>query len=488
MNATTMRHADLSTLERQVENDLKQIAHPHLPWVLPHRGPDGAPMLDVLIIGAGQSGITAAFGLQRDRIDNVLVIDQAPYGKEGPWSTYARMHTLRNPKDYTGPDLDVPSLTCQSWFEAVYGAAAWEALEIVSKDDWAAYLLWVRKMTGVRVENDTALVALDPVGIPVAPDAVDGMSDQVFAATLRTDAGTRIVHARKIVLATGQESMGRWTLPHVIEALPAACRARAADPIDFAALRGRRVVVIGAGASAFDNAGAALEAGASDVKLLCRRMAAQVVQPYRWLTFRGFLRHFSALDDAWRWRFMNHVFQLREGFTQATYDRCIAHDTFDVVTGAELHGAQLRDGAVHLQTAAGDLVADFVICAIGIEIDVSRRPELAAAAGNIATWGDRYTPPDDEKNPRMGGFPYLNDDYSFAEKVPGLTPWLRNVHLFSIASTVSFGPSGSSINALTTAIPKLVTGVGRGLFCDDVERYWRSLNDYDVPQAVLRSR
>jgi len=62
------------------------------------------------------------------------------------------------------------------------------------------------------------------------------------------------------------------------------------------------------------------------------------------------------------------------------------------------------------------------------------------------------------------------------------------VHLFAIGSTMSFGASGSSINAMTTAIPKLVHGLTRGLFRDDVEVHWQSLLDYDVPQAVLPVR
>ena len=50
---------------------------------------------------------------------------------------------------------------------------------------------------------------------------------------------------------------------------------------------------------------------------------------------------------------------------------------------------------------------------------------------------------------------------------------------------MSFGPSGSSINAMTTAVPKLVNGLTRGLFRADVERHWASLRAYDVPQAVV---
>jgi FAD-dependent urate hydroxylase len=65
-------------------------------------------MLDVLIIGAGLCGQTAAFALAREGIRNVRTVDRAERGREGPWGTYARMDTLRSPKHLTGPDLGSP--------------------------------------------------------------------------------------------------------------------------------------------------------------------------------------------------------------------------------------------------------------------------------------------------------------------------------------------------------------------------------------------
>ena len=47
-------------------------------------------------------------------------------------------------------------------------------------------------------------------------------------------------------------------------------------------------------------------------------------------------------------------------------------------------------------------------------------------------------------------------------------------------------PSASgSINAMTTAVPKLVNGLTRGLFRADIDKYWASFSAYDVPQAVV---
>ena len=89
----------IAALTAQVRRDLARIAHPRMPWLQARPAPGGEPALDVLIVGAGQSGLAIAFGLMRAQVDNILVIDKAEYGREGPWLTYARMRTLRSPKD-----------------------------------------------------------------------------------------------------------------------------------------------------------------------------------------------------------------------------------------------------------------------------------------------------------------------------------------------------------------------------------------------------
>lgn len=75
---------------------------------------------------------------------NVVVLDENLEGLEGPWVTYARMVTLRTNKSLTGPDLGIPSLTFQAFYEAKFGDAAWEALDKIPKEEWMAYLVWYR--------------------------------------------------------------------------------------------------------------------------------------------------------------------------------------------------------------------------------------------------------------------------------------------------------------------------------------------------------
>lgn len=286
---------------------------------MPERsGPDGLPVLNVLVVGAGQGGAALAFQLSRDRVPGVLVVDQAERGFEGPWRTFARMPTLRSPKEFTGPDLGIPSLTYAAWHTAVYGAADWRDLDLIRTQDWAEYLLWVRNTTGVTVRNQTRVVRIEPVASEF----------RLFKVGLLKQAQRLDVFARNIVLASGQDGVGRWWVPEFVEALPREYWRHSAESIDFSALRDKRVAVLGAGASAADNAAVALEHGAAEVHMFVRRSKLQRIQPYRWITFAGFLKALPDLDDAWRWRFMQQVLGMRESIPQNTYDRMRKHSNF----------------------------------------------------------------------------------------------------------------------------------------------------------------
>ncbi|WP_270933969.1 NAD(P)-binding domain-containing protein [Falsiroseomonas oryzae] len=462
----------LAELEADVARDLALIAHPRMDWLQP-KSSGGRPVLDVLIVGGGQCGVVTGFALLREKVRNILVIDRAEAGREGPWLTYARMPNLRSWKDQSGPDLGIPSLTYQAWHEAQFGTAAWEALKLIPKELWNDYLLWLRRVTGVPVRN----------GVEAGRIAPARTDDGLPCLQVETSAGPML--ARKVVLATGQEDAGRWWMPGFVADLPPPCRAHSADAIDFARLRGKVVAVLGAGASAFDNAATALEHGAAEVHLFCRRAEPQLVQPYRWLTFGGFLQNLHAVPDEWRWRFMAHVLGLREAFPQDTWDRCARHANFRMHVGRPWTDARMQDGRVRLDTPRGPFTADFLVCGTGVRMDYAAVPTLAGFAHNIARWSDRYTPPAQEADERLAEFPYLAPDYGFLEREAGETPWIRDIHLFGISTTMSFGPAGASINAMVYAVPRLAQGLIRGLFEADLPRLWQAYQAYDVKIAQI---
>jgi cation diffusion facilitator CzcD-associated flavoprotein CzcO len=463
----------LAALEADVSRDLALIAHPRMDWLHPKTS-GGRPVLDVLVIGGGQCGVVTGFALLREKVRNILVIDRAPEGREGPWRSYARMPNLRSWKDQSGPDLGIPSLTYQAWHEAQHGTAAWEKLRLIPKELWNDYLLWYRRVTGVPVRN----------GVEAGRIAPARTDDGLPCLEVETSAGPML--ARKVVLATGQEDAGRWWMPDFVAALPTGMRAHSADDIDFTRLRGKVVAVLGAGASAFDNAATALEHGAAEVHLFCRRAEPQLVQPYRWLTFAGFLQTMHAMPDEWRWRFMAHVLGLREAFPQDTWDRTARFPNFRMHVGRGWTDARVTaDRRVALDTDRGAFTADFLICGTGVRMDYAAVPMLAGFHANIARWSDRYAPPPDEADERLAAFPYLAPDYGFAEREPGATPWIRDIHLFGISTSMSFGPAGASINAMVYAVPRLAQGVIRGLFEADLPRLWTDYRAYDVKIAEL---
>jgi len=113
----------LADLETRILRDLSLTDYPARSWV-PSRRYNDQPVLDVLIVGAGQGGLAVTFHLMRERVSNIMLIDQRKEGEEGPWTNFARMLTLRTPKYLTGPDLGIPSLTPRAWYEAKHGADA----------------------------------------------------------------------------------------------------------------------------------------------------------------------------------------------------------------------------------------------------------------------------------------------------------------------------------------------------------------------------
>ena len=150
-------------LNERVRRELKYLSYPSREWTIP-RYRDGARVLDVLIVGGGQSGLATAFGLKRECVNNIKIVDRNPRGFEGPWRRFARMAGLRTSKDVWGIDFGIPSLTARSWYEAKYGRRAWDKIERFPADVWREYLDWFRDVLQLPVENDTEVTLIEPDG------------------------------------------------------------------------------------------------------------------------------------------------------------------------------------------------------------------------------------------------------------------------------------------------------------------------------------
>ncbi|MBB3172788.1 cation diffusion facilitator CzcD-associated flavoprotein CzcO [Endobacter medicaginis] len=470
------RLSPLAALEAQVRQDLERVAYPAPLWV-PPRTAGGAPVLDVAIVGGGQGGLGAAFGLMRERIVNIRIFDRGEPGLEGPWVTFARMLTLRTPKHVTGPDGGIPSLTPQSWFEARYGAEAWETLDKISRHDWQDYLRWFRAVLSLPVQNHSEVVDIEP--------ATDDTGDRILRLSVLGPDGPQTHYTRKVVLATGIAGSGRWQIPASIsQALPEDRYAHTAAEIDFERLRGARIAVLGAGASAFDNAATALEGGAGSVTLCLRRRVIPSVNPYRWMEQAGFLGHHAELPDRLRWEFMRHIFDLNQPPPQDTFWRCRRHTNFSFRTGAPFLDIRMQGNEVIATLPEGELAFDFLIVGTGFEVDFAQRPETARFAGQIALWRDRYTPEPGSEHALLGTYPYLGDAFQFVERDAGAAPELADIHNFTFGATPSMGLSGASISGMKYGVARLVSGIARDLYRTDAERHLVSLRAYETPELT----
>lgn len=468
--------ARLAALAERVRDDLRIVRHPSRAWVPPVTAPDGSEALDVLVVGAGQCGLATAFALHMECVERVRVIDRAPRGREGPWVTFARMVTLRTPKHLVGPDLGIPSLTPQAWFVAKYGAPAWAALGRIAREVWMDYLDWYRTVLALPVENDTTLRRLE---------GVRSGAGWLVAATLDTPAGRTVVHARRVVLATGMDGSGEWAPPAFLaDRLPRHRYAHTAEAIDYAALAGRRIGILGAGASAFDNAGTALEAGVASVDLFFRRERLPVVNPNRWMEQSGILAHWGDLDDLRRWRWLRHFFVVNQPPPQDTFERCVAFDDFRLHARAPWTAVREHDGAVEVTTPQGTHRFDFVVAGTGFVVDLARREDHAGFASDVALWRDRFTPPAGEDHPVLPLYPYLGAGFEYVERTPGAKPWIAQIHNFTWGSHLSNGISGGAISPMRYALRRLVPAITRGLFLEDADRHYASLLAYDEAELV----
>jgi len=452
----------LAALERQVHADLFALRHPEKIWVPAKTSPDGAHVYNVIVAGSGQAGLAVGGLLRREGVDNVLLIDKAAQGREGVWHDFARMPEIRSPKHYPGPDQGLPNLTYEAWHRAGFGDASWDAIELVPLPQWTAYLVWVRRVLDLPIRNQTELTGIHrhPAGLEL---------------TVQTPAGAERLVCRRLVLATGHDGTGRWWMPPYLEALPHHLRAQAAQPIDFAALEGKTVAVLGIGASAGDNAIAALEAGAEAVHMFCRRDTIRRQQVYRWVMSAGFLRHCHELDDEWRWRFVTYVLETRMAMPPNTWRAVSSLPGFHLHTGANWRDARVDGGRVAIDTEKGPFTADFVIACTGHDQDLAARPELAPLAEHVLLWRDAYQPPEHEQNERLARYPYLDRNFCFMEKEKGQAPWLSRIHDFTFGPTLSFGPSGCSISTLRLTVEMLVAGITRELLKEDVADHWQAL-------------
>jgi cation diffusion facilitator CzcD-associated flavoprotein CzcO len=259
--------------------------------------------------------------------------------------------------------------------------------------------------------------------------------------------------------------------------------AHSSDAIKFEALRGKRVVVIGVGASAVENAAEAAEAGAAEVRMLARRKKMPTINKMMGIGSFGFSAGYAALPDEWRWRFMHYSFATQTPAPHGSTRRANRQDAVFFHFGAPVTDVRLHDEALAIEIEGGrHLAADFLILGTGFTTDPMARTEFGKTAAEIQLWEDVYTPPPDEQDHDLARFPYLNPDFTFREKVPGSAPWLANVYCFNYGATASLGKISGDIPGISEGAAWLTRDIAATLYREDIEAHWQRLQEYAKPE------
>ena len=494
----------LAELEALLGRDLQLLNYPPNNWVAPRAAQPTAAgahrVADVVIIGAGMCGLSAAFALLRRGVRNLRVLDRNAAGFEGPWLHSARMRTLRSPKHLTGPAQGLPNLTCRAWFEAQWGASAWQDLGAIPRTMWMDYLRWYRMVLALPVDNGVNVRRI------VAPR---GARDDVFRLELDVAHGEQVVFARKVVLAGGRDSMAAPRIPepfqpYVGQPVGAAVQHSAQD-IDFPALRERTVAVVGIGASAMDNAACALEAGAARVHMLVRARAVPRINKAKGIVYSGFTEGFPHLPDAHKLRRLSYIANYRVAPPRQSVLRVTAHAAFELHMGAQVErverghaGGQARgedrgedrgqdrgqDRGLILHTADAVLAVDHVILATGFGVDLSAAAELRDFEQHIARWRDRVQALAQDEGSEFLQFPYLGDGFQFTERHAGSAPFLRDLYCFNFAAAPSHGNVSGDIPAVSDGAERLANAIVRHLFVQDAAQSWQALQAFNDPELL----
>ena len=341
------------------------------------------------------------------------------------------------------------------------------------------YLRWYRRVTGAEVANRIEIVDIRPG------------RDGAALSLRRPDGAAKTLFARHVVLATGREGQARARVPRALMPFLGNLVRHSSDDIDFAALKGRRVAVIGLAASAIYNAATALEAGAADVVLIGHTPALPRLNKMKQTVYPGFTHGFPALPDAEKLRILSHIMDQRIASPRGSALRISADPRLRLLLGAMVTGAERASGGdgLRLETAAGIVEADLVILGTGFAIDLDAPPELAGIASHILRWRDRVAREREGAGGRADGnewlkFPYLGPGFEFQERETGMLPGLDRIRCFTQSAQLSLGNLANDISAVGEGSQRLAEAIARSLFVEDRGLHWDRLTNYDEPELL----
>lgn len=352
---------------------------------------------DLLIIGAGPFGLSLAAHARALGLETVVV------GKPmGFWKDHMpRGMVLRSACDW---HLDADGRHTIEAFLAMRGQSPGD-VEPLSRDFYLDYADWFRRQAGI-----------DP--LPVKVRSLDRHANGFVAAL---DDGTGLA-ARNVAVAVGFSNFPQAP-QELVAMLPAGRWSHTCDMVDFAALRGERVLIVGGRQSAFEWAALLADEGAAEVHVSHRHDSpAFSASDWSWVNplvdamvdrpgwFRGLPK---AEQDALAKRLWIEGRSKVEPWLEP---RVMRPGVTLWPRTALASCRETGDGLAVTLDNGDTLHVDHVILATGYKVRIEKVPFLAGLLGQLAV---------------RDGFPVL--DEHFQTSIPGL-------FITSMPATRDFGP------------------------------------------------
>ncbi len=362
-----------------------------------------ADRVPLLIIGAGPYGLAMSAYAGRHSIDHVVVGKPMDFWK----SHMPQGLLLRSRCDWHLDPFNED--TIERYLEAKHLTPA--EVEPLSRDLYLSYCEWFQGQKAIRVLPKLVHCLNDAGGTPPHFEAVfeDGET----------------IAARSVVLALGFRYFKH--VPEVYTSLfPRERLTHTCDLVDFASLKGKRVLIIGGRQSAFEWAALIHAHGASTV-CLSYRHSTPAFQPADWswvnplvdssATNPGWFRRLSAEEQAQVNRRMWAEGRLK---LEPWLAPRVAKETVQLFPESRVIACrELSTGELEVELDEGvTLTTDRVVLATGYKVDVTQVPFLAN--GNLLAHLDT-----------RNGFPVL-DEY-FQSNLP-------NLFVTSMCAIQDFGP------------------------------------------------
>lgn len=458
----------LEELERALKLDLAQKRFfSNQSWVYPRKTNHGKLEQDVIIVGAGQSGLSLFYNLKLRGVNRITIIDKQEKGKPGPWSSIARMKQLRTPKTLVGPESGNPLLSYLFWFCSKYSKAEYDTYDFIPLHYWVEYLDWFTHVLAVDIVSGVNVTSID-------------WCDSNSSIRVDTDSNEiQSLYTKKVCLATGITGAGAWLPPKsYIENIPRESYACSWEQINFKKLKGKRIAVIGSGASAFDNAIESIKGSCHSIVMYSRSKLPKKStffelwkgrddsELYPELSsqspadmLKTIVDHNHFLTDEKRIKLLKLLFKDGRSASTPDYLKGLEHKGKIFLLDGEpitaIH-AQKSTGVIKVISKSGEREFDFVIFATGPVPGLQHKAELSNIKDKILTWQQDSNL--NEQFHKVNSLPRLSSTYHFLAKE---SSYKYVEHIYSFADFVQ---KVSGIHGVAEASSQISQDISKKLF------------------------